>query len=66
MKTRNASATIRFGAMNSDVTVRKGNVSEVIPLPVAEPGWRFNERRDRKLNAYKSKVASAVCEIVGI
>lgn len=66
MKTeRTASATIRFGAMNSDVTVRKGNVSEVIPLPVAEPGWRFNEQR-RKLNAYKGKVAAAVCEILEV
>lgn len=62
---RTTSATIRFGASNSNVTVRKGSVSEVIPLPVAEPGWRFKEQR-RKLNVYKGKVAAAVYEIVSI
>lgn len=63
-------ATIRFGALRSEVTV-KAFTSEGLPLEqwcmlrVAEPG-PWNRRKKLELDTYKSGVANEVCQILGI
>lgn len=70
LNTKIPRAVIRFGALNSDVTVigqtTDGKLHNItLPLPVAEPG-PWGRRLRQEYDATKAGIAREVCQLLGI